>query len=267
MKPLTNILVATDLGVAGEQAIETATDWARGHGARLSIVHVLRGRDGHDEAKRTLAARVPDADIHILPAERKAADGILDVALETSADLIVLGGREASGARWVFGAVAESIVSRARVPVLVARPARPGGILAATDFSEPSLPAVRAAEEVALRTGAAVTIIHCIERVSGVDAISMLTNPLGADPDAVEAARERLRQIANASPEEDDGIVVVGDPATEILRASEDLPASLVVVASHGRTGLARFLVGSVAAKVAREAHCSVLVVRLKELP
>ena len=46
MKRLTNILVATDLGVAGEQAIEAGAEWARRHGARLAIVHVLRERGG-----------------------------------------------------------------------------------------------------------------------------------------------------------------------------------------------------------------------------
>jgi len=262
MKRLTNILVATDLGAAGDQAIEAGREWARRHGARLAVVHVLPERGGHDEANTALAKLLPDADIRVV--EGHAADRILDVAIETSADLIVLGGREASGARWVFGSVAEKIVARAQVPVLVARPERPGAILAATDFSEPSLPAVRAAQDVARRSGAPVIIMHCIERASGVDAISMLGNPLGADRDAVEAARERLREICNASPDDDSGKVVVGDPAASILRLSEDLPASLVVVASQGRTGLSRLLVGSVAAKVAREAQCSVLVVRLR---
>lgn len=268
MKDPTNILVATDLGVAGDQAIDTGLAWARRYNATLNVVHVVKDHSKRAEVTRTLVERiqshgVTSGEVHLT--EGKPADGILEIAGRTHADLVVLGGREATGARWLFGAVAERVVSHAKIPVLVARPDRAGPILATTDFSEPSMPAVRAAHDLARRTPAPIVIAHCLERASGMDALGMLTNPTGADSEMIEAARAQLQAVCDASRDHDTGRILVGDPAAAILSLSEELPASLIVLASHGRTGVTRLLVGSVAEKVAREAHCSVLVVRLKE--
>jgi nucleotide-binding universal stress UspA family protein len=56
--------------------------------------------------------------------------------------------------------------------------------------------------------------------------------------------------------------LVRGAPADEICRAAEAEGASLIVIASHGRSGLRRYLIGSVAERVARHASCSVLLLR-----
>lgn len=59
------------------------------------------------------------------------------------------------------------------------------------------------------------------------------------------------------------GAVEQGDPASKILGIAKDWPADLIVLGSHGRKGLDRFLMGSVSEKVTRHAHCSVEIVRL----
>jgi nucleotide-binding universal stress UspA family protein len=56
-------------------------------------------------------------------------------------------------------------------------------------------------------------------------------------------------------------VVVVGQPATEIVRQAEQRHADAIVVGSHGHSAVRRFLLGSVADKVIRQAHCAVLVV------
>lgn len=56
----------------------------------------------------------------------------------------------------------------------------------------------------------------------------------------------------------------VGDPVDEILRKAEDLPCDLLIIGTHGRTGLNHFIVGSVAEKVLRLAPCNTLVVPMK---
>jgi nucleotide-binding universal stress UspA family protein len=76
--------------------------------------------------------------------------------------------------------------------------------------------------------------------------------------------RDQLEQIRPLNP----GISVQhvfleGDPPTEIVRYAADAGMDLVVMGTHGRTGLERLLMGSVAEKVLREAPCSVLVVKL----
>ena len=270
MKTNARILVATDLGDAGDQAIETAVAWSRHFQGAMTVVHVAPHAQGHDQARARLAERIAaltaEADIDLRVTHGAPADQILALADEVSADLIVLGGREAGGMRWIFGSVADRVLTRARIPVLVARPAGNASphILAATDFSEPSLPAVAAAHEVSRRFSAPVTIVHVIESDDHHSGISALTRQEGADPEVISAARARLREICNQSPETDTSRVVVGDAARNILQLAERLPASLVVVASNGRRGLARFVVGSVAARLVRDASCSVLVVRLR---
>ncbi len=58
-------------------------------------------------------------------------------------------------------------------------------------------------------------------------------------------------------------VFLEGEPATEIVRFARDAGIDLIVMGTHGRTGLERLLMGSVAEKVLRDAHCSVLVVKL----
>ena len=53
-----------------------------------------------------------------------------------------------------------------------------------------------------------------------------------------------------------------GDPGHEIVKYAEEIDADLIVIPSHGRTGLTRLLIGSVAERVVRLAHCPVLVLR-----
>lgn len=82
-----------------------------------------------------------------------------------------------------------------------------------------------------------------------------------------EVRRERTQGALNERFAEDKyhGIqfeVVFGDPGTEIAAYAEEKGAELIVIPSHGRTGLKRLLIGSVAERVCRLAHCSVLVLK-----
>jgi nucleotide-binding universal stress UspA family protein len=76
--------------------------------------------------------------------------------------------------------------------------------------------------------------------------------------------KEQLEQIRPLNPAIKVGHVFLeGDPAAEIVRYSQDAGVDLIVMGTHGRTGLQRLLMGSVAEKVLRDAPCSVLVVKL----
>lgn len=292
MQKHAKILVGTDLGPAGDQAIETAHAWCQKFEGTLVVMHAIGARTPVDplfpqrhqgraldalelqravfvhieERVRKLTGREPGT-FEVRVVEGAAAEQILAVAHELSADLVVLGGRTAGGTRWVFGSVAERVVTYADLPVLVARPdTAPPHIIAATDFSEPSLPAVAAAHELSHALGAKATIVHCVERDTTYSAIHSFAHQAtdGADPDEIAAAHKRLREISDASPDHDPARVVVGDPAEAIVALAETLPATVIVVASRGRTGLARLMLGSVAGRVVRHAPCSVYVVRLR---
>ena len=77
-----------------------------------------------------------------------------------------------------------------------------------------------------------------------------------------ESATRKVEELAGAVGISIEKRIVEGQPAAEILRLAEELPADLIVVGSMGRTGLSRFLLGSVAEKVVRNSKVPVLVVQ-----
>jgi nucleotide-binding universal stress UspA family protein len=131
-------------------------------------------------------------------------------------------------------------------------------ILYPTDFSSYSNQAYFHAIALAETHGATVTVLF----VYNPD-----MNTPGAPACEEEARRywqAQLEQIRPVNP----GISVrhvllEGDPATEIVRYGRDAGMDLIVMGTHGRTGVERTLLGSVAEHVLREAACSVLVVKL----
>jgi nucleotide-binding universal stress UspA family protein len=137
-------------------------------------------------------------------------------------------------------------------------------ILVAIDFSESVPVLVRYAMEIVRGRGAHLRLLHAIRTstagmVPSADAVPGL--PLTADLRA--AAEERMREIAAGIR----GIAVdvkavLGPPAAGILREAREWPADVVVVATHGRRGLPRMFLGSVAEAVVRGCPCPVLAVR-----
>jgi nucleotide-binding universal stress UspA family protein len=131
-------------------------------------------------------------------------------------------------------------------------------ILYATDFSSYSNQAYFHAVALAEHHGASLTVLF----VYGPD----FTDP-NAPGDAEAGRRYWHRQLEQIRPVNPDitvhHVFLEGDPATEIVRYVHDAGIDLVVMGTHGRTGLERLLLGSVAEKVMRDAPCSVLVVKL----
>jgi nucleotide-binding universal stress UspA family protein len=139
-------------------------------------------------------------------------------------------------------------------------------VLAAVDFGDPSLEALRQARALAHAVGGSLSLCHVLP------APSPLAGVLG-DIDQAEAAaltgeeentKKALLEHARdkLGLEISDVVVVRGDAHQEIVRAAESRKASYVVVGTHGRTGITRLVLGSVAERVARHAPCSVLVAR-----
>jgi len=131
-------------------------------------------------------------------------------------------------------------------------------ILYATDFSSYSNQAYFHAVALAENHGAVLTVVHVY--VPGV-------KPAGGVPRGQteqEYWHEQLEQIRPVDPRIPVyHVLLEGDPAAEIVRYARHTGIDLIVLGTHGRTGLERFLMGSVAEKVLREAPCSVLVVKL----
>jgi nucleotide-binding universal stress UspA family protein len=194
-----------------------------------------------------------------------------------NADLIVVGSHGKTGvSRALLGSVAEHVVRLAHCTVLVSRPLRGSGVvMAATDLSDPSLPAVAAAADEARRRGASLTVVHAMERslaAYGAPAAALFgtTVPIPS-PDEQRQAREWLVTVLGDAMRglgaEGEPLVVEGGVVPAVVRAVEERRADLLVVGTHGRTGLSRLLLGSVAEKLVRLVDCSVLVARSAPAP
>jgi nucleotide-binding universal stress UspA family protein len=136
-------------------------------------------------------------------------------------------------------------------------------ILHPTDFSERSEYAFRLACSLARDHDAKLVLAHIVPTPQMVAYGEM---PLLAPQQAegfMDSLNERIREMRG----KETGIVfeeqlIEGEPATEIVRLARELPADLVVMGTHGRTGLGRLLMGSVAEQVMRKAPCPVLTVK-----
>jgi nucleotide-binding universal stress UspA family protein len=135
-------------------------------------------------------------------------------------------------------------------------------ILHPTDFSEHSQHAFRLACSLAREQGCSVTVLHVPEPppfVSYGEMERSFQQPHGYK----QELEEKLRQLKPPDTTvAADYRLEEGDPATEILHLAEELDCDLIVMGTHGRTGLGRLLMGSVAEKVLRKAPCPVITVK-----
>jgi nucleotide-binding universal stress UspA family protein len=143
-------------------------------------------------------------------------------------------------------------------------------ILAATDFSDDSNHALDYAEELARRFSAEILVMHVDQPLAPV-MVSELSP--GLDVGAMNRIAEEQRLLAlreldrTTARLRDAGLksrslLKVGAPFLEIIGAAHSEGADLIVLGTHGRTGLAHVLMGSVAERVVRKAHCPVLTIR-----
>jgi nucleotide-binding universal stress UspA family protein len=296
------ILVPLDGSTFGEHALPLAVSLARRSGASLELVlvhapliYVESGFLNEDRVDRQLQEQeqnylegvarrlraVTSVPVSWTLREGLIADGVCSQLTTTGADLIVMTthGRGPLSRFWL-GSVADELVRRTPVPVLVVRPQETTPDLA----QEPVLRHVlipldgsATAEQV---TEPAVTL----GRLLGADfSLLRAVKPLlfaGHDPTALgepglgQPATERMRTEARAyldgvaerlraeSLEVQTRVLVDTQPAVAILRQSLGPPNGVIALATHGRGGLSRTLLGSVADKVVRGATVPVLVYR-----
>jgi nucleotide-binding universal stress UspA family protein len=140
---------------------------------------------------------------------------------------------------------------------------QPKVILSPIDFSDSSREALDVAADLAKRYGSEVLLLHAVPVIP--DDTSLLHE--GADEKAlIEDARQHLRELADNLKQQGlqarATIGLANDAASEILRAADAENVDLIVIATHGMTGLRHLAFGSVAEKVVRTADCPVLVLR-----
>lgn len=139
-------------------------------------------------------------------------------------------------------------------------------ILVPTDFSETSGKALKYAQRFAEQFGAKVTLLHVIQPLIYPADFGYPPTVLDtADETIRQRVQERLNLLASTAGVPVEVHVREGQPYNEIAAAAREFEVDLIIIPTHGRTGLKHVLLGSTAERVVRHAPCPVLTVRERE--
>ncbi|HEY0006946.1 MAG TPA: universal stress protein [Pyrinomonadaceae bacterium] len=141
-------------------------------------------------------------------------------------------------------------------------------ILLPTDFSDCANHALAFATSLARQFSARIICVHVVEPVVPAVGYTGMAEPMPiADiseqlEDSAERELPKLAECEECQGLSVEEVIAHGDAASEIVRVAKEHKVNLIVISSHGRTGLGRILFGSTAESVVRHAHCPVLVVK-----
>jgi nucleotide-binding universal stress UspA family protein len=247
--------------------------------------------EAHLEAKRYLSDMeklLADKGVRVRTAsgEGAPAEEILDAAAREGATMIAMSTHGRSGiARWILGSVAEKVVRASKVPVLLMRsfagaPAAPAPkeeralkkILVPLDGSETSMAVLPHVAELAKLYDATAMLLYVEETVfypPGSFAGAMVGLPVVPPPEpetprggGESALKYAIDRLVSAGVRDVITLTSGGDPAVQILEFAARKMADAIAMATHGRTGLSRWVLGSVTEKVLRASPLPMLVVR-----
>jgi nucleotide-binding universal stress UspA family protein len=294
------ILCPVDFSEAAHIGIRLAASLASEYGADLALLHVVDYPSSQMETVVPLAdlqhfaermrlealAFLEDLAGKEIPPEIRTEcltrtgvpyRRIVEVSEDLEADLIVMPSRNLTRVeRWFLGSTVERVVRLASCPVLTVPPDdedkrefRPRKIICPTDFSSLSYRAFPYALSLAKKYDAVLTVMHVVT-VHRLDPASPAWRFSEIPMDHVKAVENAAaRELDRRGEEAKKAQVRVetrklrgSDSAAEIIRVSEDENADLVVMATHGHTGLLHGLVGSTAERVVRLLNRPVLTIR-----
>jgi len=289
MQNLQRLCAGTNFSPEAELAVRSAATIARATGAPLDLIHVvhrphlyervLQRHAGSDDELTARAAEhlrqwtaglnLPGVTLGHSVRVGTPFGELIAGCHELGGGLLVIGTRKRSSLTdLLLGSTAERVLRKANMPVLLARrtlPEQPTCILAPTDFSEASRPALEEALALARRWSARLVLLHVIEPI--VQAYAWATDLAGGEIYVIEPAElqpewDALIGGLNLTGVRWEQQTIKGEVATTVAAAARSLAADLIVIGTHGRTGLTHALLGSVAEGVARAADTSVLTVR-----
>lgn len=285
MKGFKKILAAVDLSACSQRALALAIDFAFSEGTQLHVlfVEVLHGEPYDESVKERLQAmvksRLDDRGLvgldveYAMERDYVAGPAILRYARDHDIDLIVMGTHGRRGLRaLVLGSVAAEVVREAPCAVLTVRkdgevgPVKVRKILVPFDFSEYSREALQTALDVAESSGAKIDLIHVVEdRFHPAFYGPFFQSVYDMEPDIEQRSERHLRDEVVKLDADDlvtDIQAFAGYPARDIPRFAERHDIDLIIMSTHGLTGMEHFLLGSVAEKTVSHASCPVLIVK-----
>lgn len=289
---LERLLLSTDGSEYSEGAVREAINLARTCASKLSVVSVIEANPEFQTLAPTLVEKAErEAREHLESlksrAEKEGVDvdiiihrsdepyrPIVEEAARKKAQMIVIGRRGRTGlTRLIMGSVTAKVIGHSHASVLVVPRAAIVGcrnILVATDGSRHGTAAVSEAVTIAQQRGSSLTVISVVpsESRSPLDIVhSQMHHDLIAErekraADVTVAAAKDLSQKAGVRAE---GCIFAGKPSESIIHVAKKLNADLIVLGSHGRTGLDRLLMRSVTERAIVLSPCAVLVVKASE--
>jgi nucleotide-binding universal stress UspA family protein len=287
MRPA-KILAAVDFTPASDMALERAIALAAEWGARLYILHAVdddllpsakeasaRANTVEAEIKRRMKANpvVAGVDFEIFTSLGNPVERILSACDRLYIDVLVIGtGEKRTLGQRVLGSTVERVLRKALQPVLAVRnPAdRPYERLAvATDFSQPSRVALECT--LGLFPDAQTTVVHAYEAaLHGLISTDRVAGPLAErhEREMAEYVACSLAEFVAKAPTPALALSVesaTGTPESVLTRFVKNAGIDLVVVGTHGRTGVRRALLGSVAERLIKMLPADVLAVPTPE--
>jgi nucleotide-binding universal stress UspA family protein len=276
------ILVPLDGSRLAEAILPVAKELARDYEAALVLVRALRPLGSaeaevlaQEDAETYLRRMARRLEARGLPVTWKVwyddpARAIADAARYNEVDLIVMSTHGRGGLnRLLFGSVAETLVRQAPVPVLLVRgelsrrPGALGKILVPLDGSELSEAVLPVVERLAGPFDFAVELLRAIEPIppyAAAEVTSSITEDIGRlEREDAEAYLAKVAAPLEAKGCRVKSVVALGPAVDTIVRAAQEGRVGLVAMSTHGRSGIGRLLLGSVAERVLRAAPAPVL--------
>jgi nucleotide-binding universal stress UspA family protein len=295
MSEVETICAGLDLSSDFKTPLDTALGLARSFDAKLWLVTVLRPPGLYERLLSPVQSHLRPVDEAAAKAAEElealvrseAASGVsvdyqvqvgapfadlIAAARTVRAQLLVVGTHARSGVeRLLLGSTAERVLRKSPMPVLIAKKALtspPKVILASTDFSDASRPAVEWGARLARCWDARLQLLHAIEPLAQTYVWPSQAAPMelfAAEPEDLEPEWAALLEKVDLTGIAVDHRTLKGYAAPAIVETAKRLAADLVVMGTHGRSGLLHMLLGSVAEQVAREAPVAVMTVRPDE--
>jgi len=293
MKTTPTFLAAIDRSSHALHVLRYAIDLAARLRADLHILHVeVLHEEPYDKQLRIRQERMVQEQIknrnaegilsvrHVIERDVSPAPSIIRYARDNRCDLIVMGTHGRRGVRaLVLGSVAHEVIRFASCPVFTITGDEDEQVdigmltrlLVPIDFSRHAIGALKYARELAQKLSASLEIIHIVEDTFHPAFYSPFHQSIyDVNPEIETLARNnivRLLELTGGYPERATVEVFRGHPARDIARWASEHGSELIVMATHGLTGMQHLFMGSVAERTVQLAPCPVMTIHVDLLP
>jgi len=291
------ILCAFDFSETAQVALEQALWFARQHGARLLLTHIVEPiplgpypvliAPGNDLAIRDIALKrieelavsleSDELDIGVRVEIGQPGPQLIDIATSVEADLIVIGTRGLTGLKHlVTGSTAEYVVRRSSIPVLAVHPSDRvlvnsiENVVLPTDLSPDANCAIDAFIDLFDQSGGPRVVLAYADRTPPYlepfrHETLLRLNARDVVKEEIERKMEPVAERLRAAGFDVETAVLDGEPVSVVSELASDRNADLILLSTHGRSAFVNVLCGKTAQRIVQHAPCPVLTVRPRE--